>query len=172
MQRHALVKYFKFATRTSTSGRRVPWLITKARWLGLLPSPPMQDGRAVEPVVGGDPVPSLRYFGKFVAWRVYTSPRQINVELAILVLEMAVVWGVLGPLLAKMGVTNNALEPLLRSNNLTPINAFNPVRTPGDYEYTLEAKPPPAVSIQRYLVLISLTVNGAAVASVLVYWVC
>ena len=101
----------------------------------------------MEPVVGDEHVQSVQYFGKFVAWRVHTSPRQLNVELAILVLEMAVVWGVLGLLLAKMGVTNNALEPLLRSNNLTRIKAFNPLRAPGDYDYFLEAKPPPAVSI-------------------------
>ena len=101
MQRHALVKYFKLATRPARSRGRVPWLIARARWLGLLPSPPMQNGRAVEPVVVDEPVPSLQYFRSFTAWRVYTSPQQLNVEFAILVVEMAVVWGLLGLLLAQ-----------------------------------------------------------------------
>ena len=74
----------------------------------------MQNGQAVEPVVGDKPVPSLLYFRKFAAWRAYISPQQLNVEFAILIVEMAVVWGVLGLLLAKLGVTKNALEPLLR----------------------------------------------------------
>ena len=82
----------------------------------------MKDGFIVEAMVGDAPVPSIQYTRSFAAWRVYTSPKQLNAELIILVLEMAVVWGLLGLLLARAGVTDNALAPLFRSEKALAIN--------------------------------------------------
>lgn len=87
LQRHAFVHHHKFNVERVGPVRRVWWPVALSRKIGLLYSPPVLNGWFVEPVVGSAPVPDIGYFKSFVAWRAYTSPRQLHVELGLLAAE-------------------------------------------------------------------------------------
>ena len=112
MQRHALVHHYHFAVKLAEPSRWNCWPLVLCRRYGLLNAPPVVDGRAVEPVVGDEPVPELRYFKSFVAWRAYTSPKQLHVQLVLLAAEMVLVLGVLGFLLPLTGLSDSVLDPI------------------------------------------------------------
>ena len=114
LQRHALVHSHKFDVHRVAPVRRSWWPVALCRRIGLLHSPPVVDGWVVEPLVGSTPLPDLGYLKNFVAWRAYTSPRQLHVELGLLVAEQVLVLGVLGFLLPLTGLTDSIIEPVLQ----------------------------------------------------------
>ena len=93
MQRHALVFYYKLDVLPRSPPIKRQGLIS---WVcrRLTPRPPKVNGIAVVPISSdGQNVPTLGYLRNFWALRAHTSPRQVNVELTILLAEMVVLWG-------------------------------------------------------------------------------
>ena len=98
--------------------------------------------------------PKFAYWSNFVAWDAYTSPTQLNVELSIVVVELVVVWGIVGFLLARAGVADSPFAPLLPVSDVA--------------SYSLQH--PPGARTLFYLAWVSLGINVIAVVLVLVYW--
>ena len=145
--------------------------------LGLLRSPPVVDGWVVKPVLGSS-TPNIGYFKSFVAWRAYTSPRQLHVELGLLAAELVLVLGVFGFLLPITGLTDSVLDPILRRRDTATVDrSFMLVDfllyggSIQDNDFSFTAASPLSVTLLHYLAVVSLVVNCAALGAVLLTWV-
>ena len=139
--------------------RRASKLVLACRRWGLLKRPPTVGGVEVEPIIfEGSKVPNIRYVNSFWVLRAHTTPRQVNVEFTILLVEMAALWGGIWLLSTWTGIASiNPLAPILTQSGLA--NPFNGgSRTLGQQS-------------SLHLTYLALAANVAAVVSVLLFWV-